>query len=136
LASSPASGNAGATINASATLTSGGNPVVGKTITFQAGVGQVTGVTDANGVATATVPLPPAAGGSLLSAGFAGDAGFQPSGDARPVGIGKGTTTLTLTGPSTPVVSGGVSGVVATLTSGGGAPIPFKTVWFVLSGPA
>jgi hypothetical protein len=136
LATSPTSGNAGATINASATLKSGGNPVEGKTVTFQAGVGQVTGVTGADGVASATVPLPPAAGGSLLSAGFAGDTSYQPSGDARSLGVGKGTTSLTLTGPSTPAVSGGVSGVTATLTSGSGAPIPFKTVWFVLSGPA
>jgi hypothetical protein len=127
---------AGATITATATLSSGGNPVAGRTITFQAGAAQVVAETGANGVATASVPLGTLAGGALLSAGFAGDTAFLPSGDSRSLTVDKGGTSLTLAGPTTPVISGGVSGVVATLKTASGAAIPFKTIWFVLSGPA
>jgi hypothetical protein len=127
---------AGGSIQATASLTSGSNAVADRTITFQAGAGQVTAQTDANGVATTSVPLGTFAGSALLSAGFAGDTTFLPSGDSRSLTVAKGGTTLTLAGPTTPVVSGGVSGVVATLKTAAGSPVPFKTVWFVLSGPA
>ena len=135
LSGTPTSGAAGGVVTASATLTAGGVPVANQTITFQVGTAQATGVTGSNGVATATVPLGTGAGGALLSASFAGDIAYQPSGDSRSLSVTKGTSTLTLSGPATPVVSGGISGVTATLKADGGAPIPFKTVWFVLSGP-
>jgi hypothetical protein len=109
-------------------------PLAGKTVTFSIGADQATGVTGADGVAHATVPLSSPPGTSLLSAGFAGDAGFGPSGASSTFPVNQAGTNLTISGPSSAQV-GTPSGVTALLKSGT-TPLSFKTVWFVLTGPS
>src|SRR5262249_1467289 len=65
--------------------------------------------------------------------GFAGDATSQPSGASRSFTINPVTTGLALSGPASAQV-GTASNVKATLLAGA-TPIPFKTVWFVVTGP-
>ena len=71
---------------------------------------------------------------SLLSAGFAGDTGFGPSGASLTFPVNQAGTSLTIAGPSSAQV-GTPSGVTALLKSGM-TPLSFKTVWFVLTGPS
>ena len=133
LNASPTTGVDGSSSAATATLTSGGHPVAGKTITFSIGSAQAVGATDVDGVAHASIPLGSVPGtGYLLSAGFAGDATLLPSGDSHAFSITKTPTTLTLSGP-TSVQIRTPSGVIATLKAGA-TPVAFKTVWFVLTG--
>ena len=133
LASTPTSGAAGSTVTATATLTSNGQPVAGKTVTFSIGMDQATEATDSNGVASADVLLTGVPGTYALSAGFPGDSTLRSSGASHPFTIGKVDTTLTLTGPSSPIAIGTNSPIVATLTSGA-TPVKFRTVWFVVTG--
>ena len=133
LGAAPTTGVFGSNATATATLKRGTTAIVGQPVTFSIGGAQAVGVTNASGVANATVPLTSVPGGYLLSAGFAGDATLLPSGDSHPFTITKLGTTLTLSGPAS-VPTGTPSGVVATLNAGT-APIAFKTVWFVLTGP-
>ncbi len=122
-------------IHATATLTSGGKPVAGKTVTFSVGNDQDVGVTNASGVATGDVLLTSVPGdGYLLSASFIGDSTpARRAATSHPFTIGKVDTTITLTGPASPVVIGTNSTITATLKAGT-TPIPFKTVWFVVTG--
>ena len=133
LGAAPTTGVFGSSASATATLKRGTTAVVGQPVTFSIGGAQAVGVTNGSGVASASVPLTSVPGGYLLSAGFAGDATLLPSGDSHPFTITKLGTTLTLSGPAS-VPTGTPSGVVATLNAGT-APIAFKTVWFVLTGP-
>ena len=82
----------------------------------------------------ATVPLSSPPGNFLLSAGFAGDTAFGPSGASATFAVNQAGTTLTIAGPSSAQV-GTPSGVTALLKSGT-TPLSFKTVWFVLTGPS
>ena len=77
---------AGAIADVSATLIDLGTnlPLVGKTITFTLdALPPVSAITDANGVAATTLPIPGAmlAGIYPMTARFAGDAGYFPSSD-------------------------------------------------------
>jgi hypothetical protein len=127
-------GDVGSTVHPTATLTSNGVPLEGKSVTFSVGEDQAVGVTNASGVATAGVLLNSVPGnGYLLSASFVGDSTLLGSGDSHPFTIGKVDTSITLTGPASPIVIGTSGNLVATLKTGT-TPIPFKTVWFVVTG--
>jgi large repetitive protein len=75
----------------SATLTSGGSPLAGKTLTLTLGANSCTDATDATGVATCSVNTP-SGSTAQLTATFSGDADYAASSD---------TQTVTLLAPST-----------------------------------
>lgn len=71
-------------VTATAKLTTqNGTPLAGKTVTFSAGSGTVSGTTNTNGVATAQLALPSAQ--YVLTASYAGDANYLPSQAAQTV---------------------------------------------------
>ena len=111
-------------------------PLAGKTVTFSIGADQATGVTDAD---RRRAPRPcrcrRRAGNFLLSAGFAGDTAFGPSGASATSRLTRPATTLTISGPSSAPVGDAERRHRALLKSGT-TPLSFKTVWFVLTGPA
>ncbi len=77
-------GSAGASAAVSATLKdNSGNPLAGRTVTFTLEGLQAQGVTDANGVAAATIALPDtmAPGTYELTARFSGEQSYEPSSD-------------------------------------------------------
>ena len=90
---SPASGTYGGTVNLSATLTSSGSPVSGKTINFTLNGNPVgSAITNGSGVATKTGAslsgIYPGFYQSGVGASFAGDSSYSPS---------SGTASLTVT---------------------------------------
>jgi hypothetical protein len=67
----------GKTVVSARLLGPGGTPIVGRTVTFTAGTATATGITNASGVATATLAAKP--GLYTLTATFAGDAAYTAS---------------------------------------------------------
>jgi hypothetical protein len=126
----------GTTLSASATLKKGTSTISGKPIVFTLGTVTRTAVTSPSGVAAVSIPLTSAPGPYTLTAAFPGEATLLASSDAANFTIAKQATTLTLAPPNSSVNLGLDSGVVATLVDGNGAPLSFRTVFFVLSGPA
>ena len=92
----------GGTVVTARLLGLGGVPVAGKTVTFTAGGTTVSAITDANGVATATLAVAP--GSYLLTAAFAGVTGYLPS--------NAGPQALTVFGVTQFVIWGGNAGGV------------------------
>ncbi|HTI38457.1 MAG TPA: MBG domain-containing protein, partial [Vicinamibacterales bacterium] len=95
-----ASGTYGGTVNLSATLTSGVNPVSGKTVSFTLnGTSKGSALTNASGVASlSNVSLGSIAAGSYLSgvgASFAGDASFSSSSGTSSLTVNQATLTIT-----------------------------------------
>ena len=125
------SGLYGGNVTASATLTGPAGALSGRSVRFQLGASSATGVTNASGVATATLRILATAGPQEITASFAGEPGFQASTDGVAFAVGQASTTLTATN-GTPARAG-TSGVSATLTSGG-AGVAGRTVYFVLKG--
>lgn len=119
----PASGTYGGTVSSlSATLTSGGNPVSGKTVTFALnGVTKGTAQTNASGVATlANVSLSGINAGSYSSgvqASFGGDGSLAPSSGTAALTVAKADQTITFTGAPTTAVYQSTFTVTATATS-------------------
>ncbi|GAC1666686.1 MAG: hypothetical protein NVS9B8_08220 [Candidatus Limnocylindrales bacterium] len=136
LDATPSTGVYGSTATVGATLTSAGNPLPGATVVFTIGTTTLSAVTGSTGHASASLPLTSAPGVYSLSAGYAGDAGHTPSGDARSFTITKLGTTLTLSVASSWVTLGADSGVQATLADANGAPLSFRTIFFLVSGAA
>ena len=135
LAASPINGVYGTEASVTATL-SDGSAVAGKTVVFTIGAATRVGTTNATGVATASLPLTSAPGSHQLRASFAGDGTSGPSNATRAFTINKLDTTITLAATSSNVVLGSDSGVTATLRDAHGAPLSFRTVFFILSGVA
>jgi hypothetical protein len=134
LDANPTSGTVNGQVGVGATLKTGSTPVSGKKITFQVGSDQIVATTDGSGHASANLPITSVPGaGYQLSASFAGDSSYQPSGDTRAFTIAKQNTSTTLSGPANAQV-GTPSGIVATLKDSSGAPIQFKTIWYVTTG--
>ena len=124
----------GSTATFSATLKAGATPLANRKVTFTLGAASLDDTTDSNGVASATFSLLAVPDGYTLAAGFLGDASDLGSGDSHAFTITKGSTTLALTTPGAVVANGLDSGVSAKLTDANHAPIPFKTIFFALSG--
>ncbi len=131
--SAPGTAIYGTTITASATLTSGGNPVPGKSVFFTIGSTRTTATTDGSGVATAVIPVKVLPGPSSVRASFAGDAGLRASAATSPLAVSKSSTSLTLTAvpgatPATP------PGLISTLVDNNGKPLAARTVYLVFTG--
>jgi streptogramin lyase len=77
----------GATTVSAKLLGPGGTPIVGRTVKFTAGTATGTGVTNASGVAAATLTLAP--GTYVLTATFAGDASYTASTATAPLVVTK-----------------------------------------------
>ena len=131
----PASGAFGSTATFSATLKAGATALANRKVTFTLGAASLDDTTDSNGVASATFSLLAVPDGYTLAAGFLGDASDLGSGDSDAFTITKGATTPDPQRAGRRRPERHDSGVTATLTCHG-APMPFKTVFFVLSGAA
>lgn len=127
----PTSGAYGSSVNVSATLTAGGNPLPNATVKFVIGSSTRSAVTNGSGVATASVPLIDNPAHSNLSAAFEGDATDKSSSQSNGFDITKLATSLSLAQAGY-VIVGLDTGTVATLTSGG-QPISQKSVAFLFT---
>ncbi len=136
--SAPSSGTFGSTVSATATLSvTGGEPpasAAGQVVVFSLGPVTAVGVTNASGIATASLPLNTNAGSYTLSASFAGTATIEPSSAESPFTIAKAASSLSLSVPATSVPFGTPVDLTATL----GKPDGFineRTVFFTIDGP-
>jgi hypothetical protein len=130
-----ATGTYGGTVNLSATLTSGGNPVSGKTIAFTLnGNASGSATTDASGVAAlSNVSLGSIGGGSYpggVVASFAGDSIYAPATGSNNLTVNQKDQTITFGALANHLVGDGHFALNATASSG--LPVSFA----VLSGPA
>ena len=128
----------GTPIMASATLTSGGNAVPGKSVFFTVGTTRTVARTGPDGVATSVIPVKVVPGQSSVRASFAGDAVLRASAATAPLTVSKSTTTLTLTPvvvatPANPPTPPTPPGLIATLVANG-KPLPARTVYLVFKG--
>jgi hypothetical protein len=131
----------GGTTSLTATLTSGGNPVSGKTVTFTLNGASVgTATTNSSGVATlSNVSLSGINAGTYaggVGASFAGDSSYQSSSGTASLTVNKATLTVTadpasrLYGAPDPVFAADYSGFVlgqTLATSGVGGSPSFST---------
>ncbi|MFD6139366.1 choice-of-anchor P family protein [Promicromonospora sp. NPDC060271] len=119
---------------ASATLTAGGNPLAGATVSFTLGSGggsqECSGTTNGSGVASCSLTPTDAPGETTLTAEFAGNRDVAPASDTVPFTIGRQPTVVTYTGPTEADFHDAFT-PSATLTAGG-SPVSGQTVSFSL----
>ena len=126
IAVAPASGTYAGTVDLSATLTSGGNPLAGKTIAFALnGNAAGTAITDANGTAALTgVALSGIDAGSYpsgVTATFAGDDIYGTGSGSGALDIAKASSSTEVTCPVSVVYDGSAQApCTATATGAGG----------------
>jgi hypothetical protein len=132
LAADPATGTFGGTTTLSATLTSSGSPVSGKTVSFTLnGSPAGSASTNASGVATVSgVSLTGINAGTYptgVGASFAGDASFDPSNGSNSLTVNKANQAITVTqhAPATAVFNDSFS--VAATGGGSGNPVTFSS---------
>src|SRR5204863_2754383 len=134
LAVDPAAGIYGGSTSLSATLTSSGSPVSGETVSFTLN-GSSVGSSSTNGSGVATLSGVSLAGinaGSYpaaVSASFAGDPSFDPSGGSNSLTVSAAEQTINFSQPSDFTWLGGSSSLSATASSG------LSVSFSVLSGP-
>ena len=133
--SAPTTGVYGSVASVGATLTGGAGPLANEVVAFSIGATTRVATTDAYGHATASLPLTSVPGSYTVTAGFGGDTGLSPSSAAHAFSITSLPTTIALNPASSTVLLGADSGVTATLADGNGAAMPYRTIFFVLSGP-
>ncbi len=122
----------GQTVTLTATLTSGGTPVAGRTIDFMVdGVSVGSGTTDASGLATYTYTPSDSSGTYTIEASFAGDGYYLSSSDMATLTVNKAPTTLAADDQT--ITYGQSVTLTATLTSGG-APVAGRTIAFTVDG--
>jgi hypothetical protein len=119
----PATGTYGGTTSLSATVTSGGSPVVGRSVSFALnGTSKGSAVTDSTGTATlANVSLAGINAGSYasgVSASFTGDDTYPPSSGTATLTVSKASQTITFTGAPASATYGTSFNVTATASSG------------------
>ncbi|MCB8979732.1 MAG: CSLREA domain-containing protein [Ardenticatenaceae bacterium] len=134
LLSPPTSGAYSSEIGVSAVLTSGGEPVANRYVSFHVGPQTRTVLTNAAGEATANLALLGQAGSTELTVTFAGDAEYEASFDTVPFTITKQPTSLTLVPEAATVELGQDLPFVATLMDGLQRPFSQKTVFFIITG--
>jgi hypothetical protein len=105
LVAAAASGTYGGTTNLSATLTSGGNPISGKSVAFTLnGNGAGSANTNGSGVAAiSSISLGSIGAGSYptgVGVSFAGDATYAPTTGTGPLNVAKANPTVSATGGS------------------------------------
>ena len=128
----PATGVFGSTVEVTATL-AGASPLNGQIVLFTLDGLTRVGTTN-GGLAEASYQLDLVPGPHTVTAAFLGDANDLPSQDSDTINVTKAPTALALTGPASGA-PGAVSGIVATLTSGGEA-LGQRTVAFTVSDTA
>lgn len=120
-----------------ATLTSEGSPVVGKTTSWNASAGNVSplsGTTDSSGEVSTTYTAPDNETTVALTASFAGDSQYSSSSNTLSGRIAAATVTLTITPSSFTLKAGKSITLTATLTSDA-APLAGETItWDALHG--
>jgi hypothetical protein len=126
IAVAPASGTYAATVDLSATLTSGGNPLAGKSVAFALnGTAAGTATTDANGVAALTgITLSGIDAGSYpsgVAATFAGDDIYAAGAGSGALDVAKASSSTEVTCPASVVYDGSAQQpCTATVTGAGG----------------
>jgi hypothetical protein len=123
LAVNSATGTFGGTVNPSATLTSSGNPVSGKSVEFTLNGNNVgSATTNASGVASlSNASLSGINAGTYptgVGASFAGDAGFTGTSGTNSLTVNKANQTITFTLNSSYAKSAGTVALNGTATSG------------------
>jgi hypothetical protein len=103
-------------------------PLPGQTITFTIGSDQASGVTDANGHASASITLSGSPGTRQVTATFSGATGLGSSNDSASFNVTKEDTNLALTN----AVAGKMTQPIATatLTEADGAALSARTIAF------
>jgi len=108
--------------------------LAGKSVTFSlSGGGSVSATTDANGVATATLPISGAPRTATLTASYAGDAYYVGKSVQTPFIVNQDASTTTLDAPAT-VVHGQSTSFAAHVTAAEGTGVPTGTVQFKVDG--
>ncbi len=132
LVADPATGTFGGTTTLSATLTAGGNPVSGKTVSFTLnGSSAGSAVTNGSGVASESgVSLSGINAGSYptgVGASFAGDGSFNASSGSNSLTVSKADQTISVTthAPASAVFNTGFS--VAATGGASGNPVTFSS---------
>src|SRR6185436_14228210 len=125
VAAAAASGTYAGTVDLSATLTSGGNPLAGKTIAFALnGNAAGTATTDANGVATLTgAALTGIGAGSYpsgVSATFAGDDVYAAGSGSGALEVAKASSSTEVTCPASVVYDGSAQAPCTAAATGAG----------------
>ncbi|WP_215816431.1 Ig-like domain-containing protein [Pimelobacter sp. 30-1] len=127
--------NTSATVKATLTDPNLGTSVLpGRTVTFALSGGtSVNATTDANGVATATLPLSGPPRNATVTASFAQTAYYKPSSASSPFAVGKNPSTTTLAPPAS-VVHGEAVSFTAQVARVNGTSEPTGTVQFTVDG--
>jgi hypothetical protein len=131
LAPAAATGTFGGTTTLSATLTSGGSPVSGKTVSFTLNGSSVgSAVTNASGVASESgVSLAGVNAGSYptgVGASFAGDVSFDPSSGSNSLNVSAADQTINF-GPLADKLTTDPPFTVSATGGGSGNPVTFST---------
>ncbi len=126
----PSAGEYRSSLPLQAKLTDGSDqPLVGKLIQFQLGPVSESALTDASGIAAATLVLGTRPDAYTLEANFAGEVAYKNGTDSRPFTVTKLPTQLTF--DSTAFVAG-TAQIVVSLHANDGTPLKERTVLFVL----
>ena len=118
----------------SAKLTQGATNLSGRSITFRVGTSIVTAVTNASGVATATLALNATPGPQVIVATFNGEPTKAMSSDESTIAINDLGTNLTLTSGSTAGCNSGDPSGVSAVLKAGTTPIGGRSITFVATG--
>ena len=132
LISPPGSGAFGTRATLTAQLASGGVPQAGQPVIFTLAGQTQPATTGADGRASATFALTGAPGSYQAGVSFNGTSTLAPSAASRPFTITKRATLLALTPASASVQPGANTGIVATLTDDGTAPLGLRTILFTV----
>jgi len=135
VAAAAASGTYAGTVDLSATLTSGGNPLAGKTIAFALnGNAAGTATTDTNGVATLTgAALTGIGAGSYpsgVSATFAGDDVYAAGSGSGALEVAKASSSTEVTCPASVVYDGSAQAPCTAAATGAGGLSQAVTVTY------
>lgn len=124
-------------VTAKATLTDpnlASSVVPGQTVTFSLSGGtSVNATTDANGVATASLPISGPPRSASVTASFAQTSFYKPSSASTPFTVQKNPSTTTVVQP-TPVVHGQAASFTAQVVRVNGTSDPTGTVQFTIDG--
>ena len=122
----------GESLTLTATLTSNGTPLEGKSIAFASVGGSVSpniGTTDSNGQVEITYTAPSVETSVTVTVMFAGDLYYQESNASSSGTVAKASTTLGISPPTFTVSSGESTTLTVTLNSGG-SPLSGKSIGF------
>ena len=131
----PASGKYGDTATFSAILTSGGNPVSGKFITFGLSAQRRGAVTDADGKASVSLSLLALPATYPVSVSFAGDTEYRPSSATTNLALQKQNTHMTLETPASTVQYSDIAELFATVRDDNNRSLGQVSVAFIATNP-